>query len=141
MVLGGRSFVPAKHVDSHFVFSARKPGAFALRRTVTAVQLDTLFRHGPITPCAAHKTSTFVQEYLRLPEDSLRRQLMERTLGKNNLAKMIRQYQEDEKNREWLENSTTQCPGCSVPCQKSHGASRVRHNESPMLTVAVVHIS
>lgn len=63
---------------------------------------------------------------------------MERTLGKHNLAKMIRQYQESEKNREWLENSTTQCPGCSVPCQKSHGALNVWHNRISMLTPTTI---
>ena len=106
-----------------------------------AIQLDIISRHGPLTPCTAYKGSLSVQEYLRLPDDSPRRRLIEQTLGRKNLAKLVQQYQEDEKNREWLENSTTQCPGCFVPCQKSQGLWNVSRNEIPVLTLAATFVS
>ena len=82
--------------------------------------------HGPITPCNTPTTNTFLLEYMSLPEDSPRRIVMERMLGRENVKRMVRKYEEDEKNRAWMEESTTACPGCQVRCQKSHGCNHVR---------------
>ncbi|KAF8316062.1 RWD-domain-containing protein [Clavulina sp. PMI_390] len=82
--------------------------------------------HGPLTPCSVRSGSTFVREYLELAEGSPRRILMERMLGGSKiLQKMIKQYQEDEENRKWLESSATRCPGCQVFCEKSHGCNHM----------------
>lgn len=63
---------------------------------------------------------------------------MERTLGKANLAKLIQRYEEDEQNREWLENSTTKCPGCGVFCEKSHGKPNLSNKSHLPLTVSLL---
>jgi transposase len=34
---------------------------------------------------------------------------------------MVKQYEEDELNRKYMEESTTGCPHCGVRCEKSHG--------------------
>jgi hypothetical protein len=46
---------------------------------------------------------------------------MERSMGRENLRRMIKQFEEDEMNRRYMEESTTGCPHCGVRCEKSHG--------------------
>jgi len=84
-----------------------------------------ILRHGPITPCARNHTLSLVLEFLALPDDSHARRLMERNVGTGVLKKMVRQYLDDQKSREWLSKSTTQCPKCSVPCEKSEGCNHM----------------
>ena len=82
---------------------------------------DYVHRHGPIVPCNTRTASSILTEYLNLPEDSPRRLIMERNMGRANLHRMIKQNAEDELNRKYLEESTTGCPHCGVRCEKSHG--------------------
>ena len=84
-------------------------------------------RHGPITDCPLAATEEFVQEYISLPEGSAERVLIERRYGKANVLRLVAKFQEELANRQWLERSTTSCPNCRVPVEKSLGCNHVRH--------------
>jgi len=53
--------------------------------------------------------------------------MLQRRYGKGNLEKLVRQFEEERANREWLEKSTMACPGCGVHTEKSMGCNHVCH--------------
>ncbi|TCD70047.1 translation termination inhibitor protein itt1 [Steccherinum ochraceum] len=81
--------------------------------------------HGPLTDCPLRATEQFVQEYIALPEGSAERVLIERRYGKANVLRLVAKYEEDAANRKWLEQSTTACPTCRVPVEKSLGCNHM----------------
>ncbi|EIW72764.1 hypothetical protein TREMEDRAFT_24487 [Tremella mesenterica DSM 1558] len=84
--------------------------------------------HGVHLPCAFPKTSEIVLEYLSYSEGSEERRRMEIRRGKMNLEKMVRQYREDEENKQWLDSRTRPCSGCGVRVEKSHGCNHMTCN-------------
>ena len=69
---------------------------------------------------------SLVKEYLDLPEDSPERRALERKFGAGIIARHVREYEEERSTKAWLENSTTECPGCRVYVEKSLGCNHVR---------------
>ena len=86
------------------------------------------FRHGPHTPCPIDSVEKLVAEYVALPGDSPRREMMERQYGRSAIAKLVAKYEEDRKNLAWIAASTMACPGCQVNVEKSRGCNHVRKN-------------
>jgi E3 ubiquitin-protein ligase RNF14 len=68
-----------------------------------------------------------VVKYMGLEEGSEGRAVLQRRFGKGNLERLVRQYEEDRANREWLDKSTVACPGCGVHTEKSAGCNHVCH--------------
>jgi E3 ubiquitin-protein ligase RNF14 len=62
---------------------------------------------------------------MEFEEGSEGRTLLQRRFGKGNLEKLVRQFEEDRANREWLDKSTMACPGCGVHTEKSAGCNHV----------------
>lgn len=83
------------------------------------------YRHGPLSACPASFTLAIVREYLSLQEGSPQRSVLERKYGKGVVQKLVQQYQEEESNKAWLQNSTTPCPGCKVHVEKNAGCNHV----------------
>ncbi|KAL5534625.1 hypothetical protein ACEPAG_1088 [Sanghuangporus baumii] len=81
--------------------------------------------HGPISACPKSVTLAAVMEYLDLPEGSPERAALERQFGRSTLLKLVKEYEEEKSTVEWLQNSTTTCPGCSVPVEKSVGCNHM----------------
>ncbi|KAI6109433.1 hypothetical protein EDD16DRAFT_1614007 [Pisolithus croceorrhizus] len=79
--------------------------------------------HGPHTPCPEPVTSKIVLAYLAASEDGQIR--LEQHYGRASLQRMVRQHQENEENRKWLESSTTKCPGCALRVEKSMGCNHM----------------
>ena len=65
---------------------------------------------------------------MELKEGSAERTALQHRFGKGNLEKLVRQFEEDRANREWLDKSTMACPGCGVHTEKSMGCNHVRHS-------------
>jgi len=65
---------------------------------------------------------------MKLEEGSKERTVLQHRFGKRNLEKLVRQFEEDRANREWLDKSTMACPGCGVPTEKSMGCNHVCHS-------------
>lgn len=86
---------------------------------------DTFSRHGPHTPCPIAYSEKLVLDYLALPEGSSERVLVERRFGKANVLKLVKMYEEEQANKQWLTSSTTACPGCNVRVEKSLGCNHV----------------
>ena len=84
-----------------------------------------MLRHGPISGCPKSVTHTVVMEYLDLPEESPKRSVLERQFGRASLLRLVKEFEEEKSTFEWLRNSTTACPGCSVPVEKSFGCNHV----------------
>ena len=83
------------------------------------------FRHGPVAECPKSVTQDLVLKYLELPEGSLERLMIERKFGKGVVSRLVKEYLEESSTKEWLENSTTPCPGCKVHVEKSVGCNHV----------------
>ncbi|WVQ70866.1 hypothetical protein IAR50_000391 [Cryptococcus sp. DSM 104548] len=81
--------------------------------------------HGPHTACSFPQVSGIVKEYLSYPEGSMERARIEKQKGKANIDRLVRQWQEDEMNRQWLEGRTRACAGCGVRVEKSHGCNHM----------------
>jgi E3 ubiquitin-protein ligase RNF14 len=64
-----------------------------------------------------------VMEYLASEEDSEERSVIEQRYGKNNIVRLVHRYQEEVANKEWLDKSTTGCPGCSCHVEKTMGCN------------------
>ena len=63
---------------------------------------------------------------MELEEGSEERKMLELRFGKGNLKKLVRRFEEDRANREWLDKCTMACPGCGVHTEKSAGCNHVR---------------
>ena len=83
-------------------------------------------RHGPHTPCPLPLTSKFILDYLSAPPDSSDRRAIERRYGRSNVLKLVRQHEEEQENRKWMDSSTMACPSCEVRVEKSMGCNHVR---------------
>lgn len=66
-----------------------------------------------------------MMEYMESPEGSARQREMEIRYGRNNMQRLVKQYKEGRANKEWLKNSTKECPGCRVYVEKSMGCNHV----------------
>jgi E3 ubiquitin-protein ligase RNF14 len=64
---------------------------------------------------------------MELKEFSEERVVLERRFGKGNLGRLVRRFEEERANREWLGKSTMACPGCGVHTEKSGGCNHVCH--------------
>lgn len=76
-------------------------------------------------------------EYLDLPEGSPERAAVERKFGKGVVLKHVRDYEEERATTEWLQSSTTACPACHVPVEKSIGCNHVRMGTFPVSFLVV----
>lgn len=83
-------------------------------------------RHGPHAPCPLPLTSKFILDYLSAPPDSSDRRAIERRYGRSNVLKLVRQHEEEQENRKWMDSSTMACPSCEVRVEKSMGCNHVR---------------
>ncbi|KAJ2928966.1 hypothetical protein H1R20_g8231, partial [Candolleomyces eurysporus] len=79
--------------------------------------------HGPISPCVMAHSEKVVMEYLAAEEDSEDRWVIEQRYGKKNIVQLVLRYQEEVANKEWLDKSTTGCPGCSCHVEKTMGCN------------------
>lgn len=66
-----------------------------------------------------------VLEYLAEEEGSEGQQLLERRYGRSNIRTLVAKFQEELANKEWLAESTQECPGCGVHVEKSLGCNHV----------------
>lgn len=83
-------------------------------------------RHGPHTPCPHPLTSKFILDYLSAAPDSPQRRAIERRYGRANVLKLVKQHEEEQESRKWMDLSTMACPGCEVRVEKSMGCNHVR---------------
>ncbi|KAF8845404.1 hypothetical protein BDN67DRAFT_993632 [Paxillus ammoniavirescens] len=81
--------------------------------------------HGPLTPCPLPLTSKFLLDYLSAPPGSPERLAIERRYGRSNVLKLLRQHEEEQENRKWMNASTMPCPGCEVRVEKSMGCNHM----------------
>jgi len=81
--------------------------------------------HGPLSDCPISATESFVLEYMELPEDSPERMILERRFGKKNIQKLVSKFEEEQANKQWLEQSTMDCPSCHVHVEKSLGCNHM----------------
>ncbi|KAH8120636.1 hypothetical protein DFH11DRAFT_1499658 [Phellopilus nigrolimitatus] len=81
--------------------------------------------HGPLSECPKSVTHSLVMVYLDLPEGSPERAALERKFGKGVVLKLVKDYEEEQSTGEWLQSSTTACPGCSVHVEKSLGCNHM----------------
>lgn len=86
-----------------------------------------VLRHGPHTDCPLSFSEEFIIKYTGLGEGAQERMMLQRRFGKGNLEKLVRRFEEDRANREWLDKSTMACPGCGVHTEKSAGCNHVCH--------------
>lgn len=96
-------------------------------------------RHGPISPCVIAHSERVVLEYLAADEDSEERYFIEQRYGKNNITRLVLRYQDEMANKEWLDRSTTECPGCTCRVEKNLGCNHV--GLFPSHSVSVAHIT
>ena len=82
-------------------------------------------RHGPLSECPISLESSFIKEYLALPEGSSERLIIERRYGLPNIRRLVAKLEEDRANQQWMKNSTTSCPSCGVCVEKSVGCNHV----------------
>ncbi|KAI9512666.1 RWD-domain-containing protein [Russula earlei] len=81
--------------------------------------------HGPLSDCPIQIAERLVIEYKETTVGSPVRKRMEQRHGKRNLERLVRKYEEDRANREWLEKSTMACPRCHVHVEKSMGCNHM----------------
>lgn len=81
--------------------------------------------HGTVTPCKMTHAEKIVLEYLAEEEDSEARHALEGQYGRKNILKLVAQYEEELANREWLAESTTECPGCGCHVEKNMGCNHI----------------
>ncbi|TFK57437.1 hypothetical protein OE88DRAFT_1651154 [Heliocybe sulcata] len=81
--------------------------------------------HGPHTSCPIPFTASFIVDYLAHEPGSPARLQIESRYGKNNVKRLVLQYDEDKANREYMQKETTTCPSCDVNVQKSHGCNHM----------------
>lgn len=64
-------------------------------------------------------------EYIALPQDDPQREMIERRYGKGNVTRLVKKFEEDQANKQWLDKSTIGCPSCHVKVEKSVGCNHV----------------
>ncbi|CAG8753642.1 11307_t:CDS:2, partial [Acaulospora colombiana] len=67
--------------------------------------------HG-LAPCSSDITTRFLEEYISLSDDDPEKLALELRFGKAQLKRLVAVFQEDQENKKWLRESTTQCPHC-----------------------------
>jgi hypothetical protein len=82
-------------------------------------------RHGPHTACSVEHSEKLVLEYLQTEEWSQHRRDIERQYGRATILKLVKNYQEEIVNQQYMKASTTGCPKCDVRVEKSHGCNHV----------------
>lgn len=122
--LAGRVCALVLHVVTLFVLFVDVPGMPS--RIVPVALLIIATRHGPHTACPLPLTSKFILDYLLAPPDSSDRRAIERRYGRSNVLKLVRQHEEEQENRKWMDSSTMACPGCEIRVEKSTGCNHVR---------------
>ncbi|KAG9314645.1 RWD-domain-containing protein [Chiua virens] len=88
--------------------------------------LIVVFRHGPHTSCPLPLTSKFILDYLSAPPNSSERLTINQRYGRANILRLVKQHEEEQENRKWMQSSTMACPGCEVRVEKSIGCNHVR---------------
>ncbi|KAF9042082.1 RWD-domain-containing protein [Panaeolus papilionaceus] len=81
--------------------------------------------HGPITACRIEHRDLVVHEYLSALEDSPERDFLEKRYGAALVKRLVEQHMQDEACKQWIDQSTTVCPGCEVNVQKSEGCNHM----------------
>ena len=82
-------------------------------------------RHGALTECPKSATHAVIMEYMDLPEGSSERTALERKFGRHVILKLVKDYEEEESTKQWMQSSTTACPRCKVSIEKSMGCNHV----------------
>ena len=120
----GHVCAPVRYAITLFVLFV---GALGMLSYIIPVSLLIItIRHGPHTPCPLPLTSKFILDYLSAPPDSSDRRAIERRYGRSNVLKLVRQHEEEQENRKWMDSSTMACPSCEVRVEKSMGCNHVR---------------
>jgi len=81
--------------------------------------------HGPITNCPIADSERVVLEYLAAKEGSAERKYFEQRFGRASVLKLVALYKEEQANKQWLNRSTTECPGCQCRVEKSLGCNHM----------------
>ncbi|KIL71079.1 hypothetical protein M378DRAFT_183590 [Amanita muscaria Koide BX008] len=81
--------------------------------------------HGPHTACSVEHSEKLVLEYLQTEEGSQQRRDIERQYGRATISKLVKNYQEEIVNQQYMKASTTGCPKCDVRVEKSHGCNHM----------------
>ncbi|KIJ68739.1 hypothetical protein HYDPIDRAFT_81319 [Hydnomerulius pinastri MD-312] len=81
--------------------------------------------HGPLSACPLPLTSQFILTYLSAPSDSAQRRSIEQRYGRSNVLRLVKQHQEDQENKKWMDESTMACPGCEIHIEKSVGCNHM----------------
>ncbi|EJD04378.1 uncharacterized protein FOMMEDRAFT_167576 [Fomitiporia mediterranea MF3/22] len=81
--------------------------------------------HGPLSECPKSVTHALIMEYLGLPEGSPGRAALERKFGKGVVLRLVKAYEDEKSTNEWLQGSTTSCPGCNIAVEKSTGCNHM----------------
>lgn len=79
--------------------------------------------HGIRNPCAFPQSSLIVSSWLE--GDEVERTLLERRYGRANVERMVRVFEEERQNREWMDGHSRQCPGCQARIEKSQGCAHM----------------
>ncbi|KAH9487159.1 E3 ubiquitin-protein ligase itt1 [Psilocybe cubensis] len=82
-------------------------------------------------------------EYLAAEEDSVERRTIELRYGRSFVLRLVAQHEQDQATEQWISSSTTLCPGCESPVQKSEGCNHMQQafllslRRSPGLKVTI----
>ncbi|KIJ68741.1 hypothetical protein HYDPIDRAFT_24993 [Hydnomerulius pinastri MD-312] len=78
-----------------------------------------------LSACPLPLPSRFILTYLFAPPDSAQRRSIEQRYGRSNVLRLVKQHQEDQENRKWMDESTMACPGCEMHIEKSVGCNHM----------------
>ncbi|KEI39815.1 uncharacterized protein L969DRAFT_86399 [Mixia osmundae IAM 14324] len=82
--------------------------------------------HGTSQTCLMSKSNAIVQQYLD-GDDAVKARL-ELQYGARNMQRLVKLHEEQRANQEYLDATTTACPECSIPIEKSEGCSHMLCN-------------
>lgn len=80
--------------------------------------------HGK-SPCNLVSSTALIERYQRAGEDSSIRREMELKYGRANLERMVRTYEEEMQNKQYIDSHTQSCPCCHVRIEKSMGCNHM----------------
>ncbi|KDR84753.1 hypothetical protein GALMADRAFT_217815 [Galerina marginata CBS 339.88] len=81
--------------------------------------------HGPISACPIAHKERLIQEYLATDEGSKERHIFEARYGRSFVLRLVAQHEQEIATTQWISSSTTLCPGCESPVEKSEGCNHM----------------
>jgi E3 ubiquitin-protein ligase RNF14 len=82
------------------------------------------FRHGAAVMCKIDDLKKIVEQYKSADEAT--RRFMEIRYGAKNLAKLVREAEDEILTNHWIQSNTQPCPNCDTPIEKSVGCNHMR---------------